>query len=260
MSESQGRSESLETAERHALSMLGAELSEHLSLTENAFNLIGAAISSLPELPIRDMPESLKVATTLLIRLSNDLRSASLLAIRGYCLQALTLVGSMYEAAYTIAAIGSDDVLADEWISHDDPKRTYGQVQNLTREGLAKLGAPDVDTQTAIEYRVYRQLCLAKHSNPLLQTKHGNQIEGKSVVAVNGPDLSESAVRAAWFALEHAAGLAFIALASFISNHVSDEKRADLMKEAYAVGVGRKALETSAKARWGTENPFVGKW
>jgi hypothetical protein len=77
---------------------------------------------------------------------------------------------------------------------------------------------------------------------------------------MNGPDFSEPAVRVAWFALEHAAGLAFIALASFISNHIPREKMADLMKETEAVGAGRKALEASAKARWGTEDPFPGKW
>ena len=260
MSEDQGRGESLGTAERHALGTLGAELSGHLSLTEKVFNLMGTTISSLPELPIQDMSQSLKVATVLLIRLSNDLRSAALVAVRGYGLQALTLVGSIYEAAYTIAAIGSDDVLADGWINHDDPKLTYGRVRDLTRDGLAKLGATDVDTQTSIEYRVYRQLCLAKHSNPLLQMQHGNRIEGKNIVAVNGPDLSEPAIRATWFALEHAAGLAFIALSSFISNHVPDEKRAHLMKENYAVGTSRKELEALAKARWGTDDPFVGKW
>jgi hypothetical protein len=57
----------------------------------------------------------------------------------------------MYETAYTIAAIGSDDVLADEWINHDDPMRPYKSARQLTREGLAKLKVPDVDTQAATE-------------------------------------------------------------------------------------------------------------
>jgi hypothetical protein len=256
----QGRGESLETAERQALIELTTELDGHLSLTEKAFNLIGAVVSILPEVLAKDLSQSRKVAAALLIRLSNDLRSAALIASRGYALQAATLVGSMYETAYTIAAIGSDNGLAEEWINHDDPTRTFKQVRDLTRQGLAKLGVPDVDAQVATEYRVYRQLCLAKHVNPLLQIQHGHRIDGHNVVAMNGPDFSEPAVRVAWFALEHAAGLAFIALASFISNHIPREKMADLMKETEAVGAGRKALEASAKARWGTEDPFPGKW
>ena len=256
----QGRGESLETAERQAMSVLSVELSRHLSLTERAFNLIGATVNSLSELPVRDLSQSRKAATTLLIRLSNDLRTAALVAVRGYALQALTLVGSMYETAYSIAAMGSDEVFAEEWINHDDPTRQYRKVLDLTREGLAKLGVPDLDTQVATEYRIYRQLCLAKHVNPLLQMQHGHRHEGQSIVAINGPDFSEPAIRAAWFALEHAAGLAFIALISFISNHVPVDKMDDLQKDAEAVGAGRKALEASATARWGTDNPFIGKW
>jgi hypothetical protein len=61
------------------------------------------------------------------------LLAAALVAPRGYALQALTLVGSIYETAYTIAAIGSDDVLADEWINHDDPTRPYKNARHLTR-------------------------------------------------------------------------------------------------------------------------------
>jgi len=256
----QGKGELLEAAERQAVSILAAELSGHLTLTEQAFNLIGIAVSSLPEVAIRDVSQSRKVLTALLVRLSNDLRSTALLASRGYVLQAATLVASMYETAYTIAAIGADDSLADEWINHDDPTKTFRKVLDLTRAGLAKLGVPSADAQAAIEYCIYQQLCLAKHVNPLLQTHHGHRMEGKNVVALNGPDFSEAAVRAAGFALEHAAGLAFVALASFISNHVPHEKKADLIKENEAVGAGRKTLEALAKARWGTQDPFPGRW
>jgi len=61
-------------------------------------------------------------------------------------------------------------------------------------------------------------------------------MDGKNIVLLNGPDLSEAAIRVAWFALEHGAGLAFIALASFISNHVPDERKVDLMKQTEAIG------------------------
>ncbi len=256
----QGKGESLEAAERQALSILVAELTGHLALTEKAFNLVGVAVSNLPEVPLRDVSQSRKVATALLVRLSNDLRSAALLAPRGYALQAATLVASIYETAYTIAAIGSDDSLADEWINHDDPTKTFRKTPDLTRAGLEKLGVPSVETQAATEYRVYWQLCLAKHVNPVLQTQHGFRFEGGNVVAMNGPDFSEPAVRTAWFALEHAASLTFIALASFITNHVPPEKKAALMKQAEAIGADRKLLEASAKARWGTEDPEAGKW
>jgi hypothetical protein len=34
-------------------------------------------------------------------------------------------VGSIYETAFTIATIGSDESLAEEWINHADPTQTF---------------------------------------------------------------------------------------------------------------------------------------
>lgn len=256
----QGQHESLRLAEQDAVEMLKTELSKHLALTMKAFNLIGMAVDSLPEGPVLDVSQSRNTATTLLIRLSNDLRSAVLLAVRGYTLQASTLVASMYETAYTIAAIGPDDSFGDKWINHIDPTKAFGNVLELTRQGLTKLHHPDVEAQAKIEYRIYRQLCLAKHVNPLLQKQQGYRLEGTNIVAGNGPDLSEEAVRIGWFALEHAAGLSFVALLSFISNHSPDEKKADLLRQAEVIGADRKVLEGLAISRWGTDDPFPGKW
>ena len=130
----------------------------------------------------------------------------------------------------------------------------------LTYEGLKKLGHPDPNTQASIEYRVYRQLCMAKHANPLFQMQHGLQLHGDKVLAMNGPDTSEAATKAAWFALEHAAGFGYVALASLVNNHIDSEDREDCLKKVIAIGAARKELEAAAKGRWGTEDPFPGKW
>jgi len=253
-------SQSLEEAERQAQQQLNLELNDHLKLTETAFNLISEAVSKIPEQPIRNMPQSLKVSVVLINRISNDLRAASLLSLLGYPTQATEIVASLYESAFTIAYIGTDERLAQEWIDHDDPTRPFADVRKMTRSGLAKLGVPNLEEQTSTEYRVYRQLCMAKHANPLYQMQHGYQLVGGNVAAFNGPDTSESAILAAWFALEHAAGLAFIALTSFTSDHVPHERRPELTKKLKDIGRARKTLEDRAKARWGTEDPFPGKW
>jgi hypothetical protein len=125
---------------------------------------------------------------------------------------------------------------------------------------LAKLGIPNVERQANAEYKVYRQLCWAKHSNPVLQKLHGYHTQPQKVTAQNGPDLSENAIRESWFALEHGAALAFIALCSFARNHVEPEPRASLLQEIQKIGERRKALEAKAKARWGTNDPFPGRW
>lgn len=253
-------SQSLEEAEREAQQQLNLELNHHLELTGNAFNLISEAVSKIPEQPISNMPQSLKVSVALINKLSNDLRTASLLSLLGYPTQATGIVASLYESAFTIAYIGTDERLAQEWIDHDDPTRPFANVRKITRLGLAKLRVPNLEQQTSTEYRVYRQLCMAKHANPLYQMQHGYQLVGGNVTGFNGPDTSGSAIRAAWFALEHAAGLAFIALASFISDHVPHERRPELTEKLKEIGRARKTLEERAKARWGTEDPFPEKW
>ena len=73
--------------------------------------------------------------------------------------------------SFTIAYIGSDEQRAREWIEHEDPTRSFMGVRTMTKEGLAKLGTPDPDAQASVEYKVYRQLCMGKHSNPLLQKR-----------------------------------------------------------------------------------------
>lgn len=78
----QRSAESLEAAERKAIRVLAAELSNHLSLTEKAFNLVGKVVSTLPEHTVAEISQSRKVATALLVRLSNDLRCAALVACR----------------------------------------------------------------------------------------------------------------------------------------------------------------------------------
>lgn len=196
-----GRGEPLGDAERRALEVLEPELTRHAALTEFAFNVIRAAQSQVPERPVPDVPLSTRVAAILLVRLSNDLRCAALLALRGYAVQAASLVASMYEEAYTIAAIGSDEELARQWVTHDNPTRQFRDVRTLTQDGLAKMGHPDPEAQARVEYRVYRQLCIPKHANPLFQMQHGIRLQEGSVVAMNGPDTSEAAIRAAWFAL-----------------------------------------------------------
>lgn len=252
--------ESLGEAELAALEILDLELREHARLCGDAFNLVGLALNRMPVRSVDEISSSKKVATVLLIRLSNELLCASLLARRGYPLQAVTLVAAIYEAAFTIAYIGSDEKRARKWIEHEDPTRSFMDMRSMTKEGLAKLGTPDPEAQASVEYKVYRQLCMAKHSNPLLQKLYGYQRRENSVLAMNGPDTSESSVRAAWFALEHGAALTFIALSSFFLNHLPQNVADELCSQLENIGARRKMLEAKAKERWGTEDPFPGKW
>lgn len=252
--------ESIADAEKAAFQILNRELDQHLLLSQSASKLIGMMISAMPDRSIQEVPAAEKVAVALIIRLCNDLRSVSLLAMPGYPTQAASLTASMYETAYTVAYIASNNNLANKWICHDDPTRPFENIKRMTREGLANLDAPDPDRQAKIEYRVYSQLCMVKHANPLYQMQHGHQLINGSVVASNGPDTSEPAIRAAWYALEYSVRFVCVAVHSFILNHVSVEARDPLVQELNNVIQGVKQLNERAKQRWGTKDPFPGKW
>src|SRR2546427_3456765 len=112
--------DSLRAAEAETGARLEPQLRAHSDTTERVFNTVGLVLGAAPEIPFRDVSLSRRVATLLMIRLSNDLRGAALLALRGYSLQAAVLVASMYEVAYCVAYIGSDESRADAWVKHDD--------------------------------------------------------------------------------------------------------------------------------------------
>jgi len=240
--------------------VLQPELGEHLQLAAMAFNLIGLAVNLAPEVPQSQLRPSRGVSTCLLVRLSNDIRCAIKLAVQGYPLQTASLISSAYEVAYTIAAIGSDDELAQEWAEHDDPTRLFRKVEDLTRAWFQWLGVDDPQKQAKNAYLRYRQLCLAKHSNPLLQGQHGHRVTEDEILAINGPDESEQGIRESWFALETAVHLSCIALTSFVDNHVAPEERARMVDLVNQMGAGRQQLARKAMERWGNEDPFPGRW
>jgi len=231
-------SETAQTAEAKAIQQMTVELRGHLDAIEAAHNLIGKVLSR-PECPLDQTPHSLIVATNLLIRLTNDLRCIAILTERGYPLQALAIGSGTYGTAFTIAYVDADEDLACAWGMHDDPTRPFRDAWTLTREGQAKLGNPNPDAAAELDYRAYRQLCWAKHINPVLQMQHGFQIVEQSVVAQNGPDLSEPGTRAAWWVLDRAVRLAYLALASFVNSHIPEEQRGSIVREVESLAIRR---------------------
>jgi hypothetical protein len=252
--------ESLIDAEQRAVEEITPQIRGNLTLCLATFDLIGMALTVIPPRPVRELTQAFKVTSDLLIRLANDLRGVGLLAERGYALQAASLGASIYEVAYTVAFIGADEGLAQEWIRHEDPTRPFRGVWDLTVGGLRSLGL-DNEMRRRAQYRVYRQLCLAKHANPILEMIHGFRLEHGDVVGGTGPDSSEAAIRAARFALEHSVGLAGVALKVFLINHVrSEEASGPILERLGHVEARRRELRKEAIARWGTENPFPDRW
>jgi len=252
---------SLQESEAQAATMLAQELSPHIHLTTRAYDLAASTLESIPRQRLVTVPKSRRVASSLLACLMNDVRCVEIIVSRGYAIQGVSLGAPIYETAFTIAYIGGNDDLAQMWIDHDNPTRPFRDARTLTKVGLANLGIPNPEGQAKTEYRVYQQMCMAKHATPRLQMEHSIKVSNKTVEIFSGPETSEAAIRASWFALNHSAALiAVVAAYSIIKNHVPDEKRPPLVNEFHVIGTLRKRLEQRAKERWGTKDPFEGKW
>ncbi len=258
---SMGRLHELEAL---APTTLVPRLKEHFTLTLEAFNLISHLLTAVPRTPISSMPASLPVATKLLLRLSNDLRGIDLCAMHGYPAQACAICASAYEVAYAVGYIGDDEERARVWLDHRDPKWYPWKMRTMMLDALAKMGVSDPDAQTVNEYRVYRQLCLAKHANPLFEGLYGVQVHEQTLVMANGPDTSEDAIRPTRFALQHGASAAVIATASFHKHHLlryPDSPQLDRLLAKINSLWGRcRELDAAARTQYGNEDPFPGRW
>lgn len=229
------RVEPIEEAEAAAAITLGRALPDHFRLGRDVVNMLNAAMGAAPEIPVEKVSPSRYVVTGLLLRIANDLRCVIVSALGGYTLQAVSLVASMYEVACAAVVIGSDDQLAETWAKHEDPTVLpvpFNSVPEMTRKTLRilrrDLPAEELDRHVDVAYQAYRQLCMAKHANPLVQSEHGFMRREGELAAVVGPFTGPSAERVAAFALEHAAACAIWALASFIGHHVRPEGRGQL--------------------------------
>lgn len=247
-------------AEQEAGQILASALAGYSGLTERTFNAFGICLGAAPEVPIATTSLARRVATVLLVRLSNDLRCVALLGLRGYALQAASVAATMYEVAHVVAFVGSDELRAASWADHPDPTKPFLNTRELTRHVIDGLKVDEPEAAIERSYQIYRQLCLAKHANPLLQKEHGHYAEESADVAMNGPDTSEDATRVATFALEYASRFSLIALASFVSNHVPTSQREGLSRRIRELNDEAMALDSAARQKFGTEDPFPGEW
>jgi len=252
-------SKTLEEVEAESHTALTSELADSRTFLNAVVELVGKSALSLRKEDLTQQNSATRVAVLLGIRLINDSRGVSLLARIGYGMQAAALASSIYEIAYTLAYIGADNALADQWFDHDKVLSTpFGDILKVTKGGLTKLGIPE---QKAFdEYQIYSQLCMAKHGNPLLQRQHGLKVTNETVSPQTGPDTSDASIRLCRFALEMSGSSILIALQSFISNHAPEQARPNLQSYHQLLQQECLRLRQSAIKRWGSEDPNPGKW
>jgi hypothetical protein len=261
VSEDSKAPEPLDQSEHAAAEKIGAALPDHFSLAVAVFNLVGETVSHIPEDDRLTNDQALKVTSHLLLRVSDDLRTAAIVARQGYPIQAASLVAGLWEIALTIVHIGTDRDRATEWIEHMEPTSTPWRPKELCHSAVERLGIPSpADAQERL-YRTYTQLCMAKHGHPQLQMQHIDVSEPGIIGVMNGPDASDRTLKAIVFALLHGSRLTLLAQGGFVQDHFPlGEARTHLLTARKWLDEGAKKLDLEAQRRWPGADPFPGRW
>lgn len=156
-------------AESKAATSLRPQLQAEARLVRAADRLIYRAMALTPQ----PVPKHHPVAAQgiLLARLSNDLSAGLRLAQVGYLLQMWTMTSTLFEHAFCVGAIGDSQERADKWFSHKKWERTPWSVADTIRYTLAYIDLPAKRYDDL--YHRYKQMCAAKHANPVIQQHFG---------------------------------------------------------------------------------------
>lgn len=210
--------EAIQDRERRVSDELRGELEEYDELIGHVSNLLHPVADAFKTL---EAPTPVaKLQLLLLVRVLGDLRVCQWAASTGYAMQALTLAASIHELSYAIAYLKDSDERARKWIEHVNDARTYPECghRNVISEVAKHLGLDEQETEQ--EYRIYRELCMAKHGNPLLQ-KHYGALERPGGVEVQQlPFYSPRTVWMCRFAMLHVARSVLVPFSVYVQLHL----------------------------------------
>jgi hypothetical protein len=212
---------------------------------------------------VQPLPPSARVRLALVAKLLSDLRAATITVLHGYGTQAAIICSSLYETAFTSVYIGTDDELARRWRDHGKAKPTdsFKSVWSLTEGALRRLGVQDLERLSAARYRIYSELCLAKHNNAVLLAQHVLTKNDKGEVGLlAGPDESDQATRTGSFVLEHGIALTHLAVASLMEDFGGVGARDTFSSKLNDIIQRWKTIAAASRSRWPGGDPFPGKW
>jgi hypothetical protein len=255
--------ESVEAAEGAATVEVGRHLFRYVSLANETYNLLNVVTSAIAAATVHEMSLARRITMSLLVRLANDLRSITRLALSGYPIQAAALAASAYEIACAVVLIGTDEARARQWVAHKNPQRLpefLGDLQKATVEMLATIGmqGEQLTEQADTAYITYSQFCMAKHGNPLLQKELGAVHRGDQVFCVPGPIPIREAERVTAYVLKKTVAIACWAIASSHVRYVPSEENAAVRDGLGNVARRYRELEALTKPGW-DRDPY-GKW
>ena len=237
---------SITQAEGQVLKLYRAQLEAQTQIVSAAYDLLlgvadlrtGAASTAEP-------------ADILLTSVANNLRATWQLCVHGYPEQAANLAGSLYEAAYTIAALGDDQNLTNNWLTHRNPKKAFYGARKATDSGLKNLGSHS--NVADAHYKLYRQLCWFKHINTVSFTEMGGKIW-------IGPRDSPEGIRVSKFVVQVAVQCCLVAMEAFAHFHLDSQPADELGQHLRRLDEELRSLWEAFTDEYKTCDPFPGQW
>jgi hypothetical protein len=180
-----------------------------------------AAVLKAPRQPI----EIVRVHTSLLARVIEDLSVCVWAATRGYTMQAWSVGASCYEAAYSLGHIGTDVERAKRWLDHEDfddpPWSAYDSVMGTAM--FLKITDPIERKQLVdVEYSFYKRLCMGKHVNPVTERERRWKLAPDTATLVLYPFYSSAILSQARVGLLVVTQATTMAILSFHQAHLGD--------------------------------------
>ncbi|MDO8501099.1 MAG: hypothetical protein Q7S20_04580 [Gemmatimonadaceae bacterium] len=218
--------------EREVRVQLHDAMSDYVEVAAREHNLFIRCANAIAG---RDLAPPAAIMLVATARVLGDLRVCQWAAIHGYALQAEAVAATVHELAYAAAYIGESETRAEGWLKHENEKRQYPEsghaavlVDVLRRLTLSPAHA-------AQEYQIYRQLCLAKHGNPVVQRLHGTtQVESSRLIE-QLPYFDENTLVIGRFGLFHAERAVSALLTVLLSTHLLESLDATVIAEFSAI-------------------------
>lgn len=195
--------------------------------------------------PPHDASPNKQIAINLLVRIYNELSAVLLVCQNGFPLQAYAPASVIYEASWTVAAIGDNNEAAAKWFNHDSDKKSFDRVLALTTAGVKNLSGKYVPIDADKNYSVYSDLCMAKHLNPMVQQYEGftTNTDTGMMTFQYGPKVTKRTVKQAWWVMSSTVRFMYAALEVFIKHFVTEDKRSSAWEKLDALASEHTKLD-----------------
>lgn len=210
----------------------------HFTLPMRTYQLMHEVMRLQQPGTVQEVGVAGSVTRRIFVRLMQDLRAVQQLAAIGSASAAGTVASSLAEVAYEVAWVGRDDERAQRWLDHTVPKNAVEAWGTRWNEVSALRHADPALARAAVEYeaQVYRQLCMLKHGNSMLQKGLGSVVADGAEYISPLPMLTHNTLGAAGFAVFHAVRLCLEASADYVRiSDVAPDQRQTLLTRQNAL-------------------------